>query len=63
MVKQLGTLTFFLTVSCADLRWKELSINFKLNVIDIENKDIYIYIYIYIYMYNVYVYIYIYIYI
>ena len=24
MVKQLGTPTFFLTLSCADLRWNEL---------------------------------------
>ena len=24
MVKQLGILTYFLTLSCADLRWKEL---------------------------------------
>ena len=41
MVKQLGTPTFFLTLSCADLRWNELiSIVFKLNGIDIADKGI-----------------------
>ena len=40
MVKQLGTPTFFLTLSCADLRWNELiSIIFKLNGIDIADED------------------------
>ena len=41
MVKQLGTPTFFLTLSCSELRWNELiSIIFKLNVIDIADEDI-----------------------
>ena len=42
MVKQLGTPTFFLTLSCADLRWNELmiSIIFKLNDIDLADEDI-----------------------
>ena len=41
MVKQLGTPTFFLTLSCIDLRWNELiSINFKLNGIDVADEDI-----------------------
>ena len=41
MVKQLGTPTFFLTYSCADLRWNGLiSIIFKLNGIDIAVEDI-----------------------
>ena len=32
MLKQLGILTYFLILSCADLRWEELSYNFnKLN--------------------------------
>ena len=39
MLKQLGTPIFFLTLSCADLRWNELiSIIFKLNGIDIADK-------------------------
>ena len=41
MVKQFGTPTFFLTLSCADLRWNEpISIIFKLNGIDIADEDI-----------------------
>ena len=41
MVKQLGTPTIFLTLSCADLQWNELiSIIFKLNGIDIADEDI-----------------------
>ena len=41
MVKQLGTPTFFLTLSCTDLRWNTLiSIMFKLNGIDIADEDI-----------------------
>ena len=44
MVKQLGLLTLFLTLSCADLRWEELLIIFaKLNNIqlDLSNVDYY----------------------
>ena len=41
MVKQLGTPTLFLTLSCAELRWNELiSFIFKLNGIDIADEDI-----------------------
>ena len=41
MVKQLGTPTLFLNLSCAELRWNELiSIIFKLNGIDIADEDI-----------------------
>ena len=41
MVKQLGTLKFFMTLSRADLQWNELiSIIFKLNGINIADKDI-----------------------
>ena len=41
MVKQLGTPTFFLTLSCTDLRWNELiPIIFKLNCVDISDKEI-----------------------
>ena len=41
MVKQLGTPTFFLTLSCADLRWNELiSIIFKLNRVDISDEEV-----------------------
>ena len=41
MVKQLGTQTFFLTLSCADLQWNELiSIIFKLNRVDILDEEI-----------------------
>ena len=40
MVKQLGTPIFFLTLPCADLRWKELiSIIFKLNHVDISVEE------------------------
>ena len=36
----MGTTTFFLTLSCADLRWNELIyIIFKLNGIDIADED------------------------
>ena len=41
MVKQLGIPTFFLTLSCADLRWNELiSIISKLNRLNISEEDI-----------------------
>ena len=41
MVKQLGIPTFFLTLSCADLRWNELiSIISKLNGLNISEEDI-----------------------
>ena len=41
MVKQLGTSTFFLTLSCADLGWNELiSIIFKLNRVDISDEEV-----------------------
>ena len=40
MVKKLGTATFFLTLSCADLRWNELiSIIFKLNRVDFSDEE------------------------
>ena len=39
--KQLGTPTFYLTLSCADLRWNELiSIIFKLNRVDISDEEV-----------------------
>ena len=41
MVKQLGVPTFFLTLSCADLRWDELiSIISKLNNLNLTESDI-----------------------
>ena len=41
MVKQLGLPTFFMTLSCADLRWNELvSIISKLNGINLSGDDI-----------------------
>ena len=41
MVKQLGVPTFFLTLSCADLKWNELiSIIAKLNGLNISEEDI-----------------------
>ena len=41
MVKQLGLPTFFMTFSCADLRWNELvSIISKLNGLNISDDDI-----------------------
>ena len=41
MVKQLGIPTFFLTLSCADLRWNELiSIISKLNKLNLSDLDI-----------------------
>ena len=41
MVKQLRIPTFFLTLSCADLRWNELiSIIAKLNGLNISEEDI-----------------------
>ena len=41
MVKQLGTPTFLLTFSCADLRWNELIlIIFKLNRVDISDEGV-----------------------
>ena len=41
MVKQLGTPTLFLTLSCADLRWNKLiPIIFKLNHIDISHEEV-----------------------
>ena len=40
MVKKFGTATFFLTLSCADLRWNELiSIIFKLNRADVSDEE------------------------
>ena len=41
MVKQLGVPTFFMTLSCADLRWNELvSIISKLNGLNLTDDDI-----------------------
>ena len=41
MVKQLGTPTFFITLSCADLRWNELIlIIFEFNRIDISDEEV-----------------------
>ena len=41
MVKQLGFPTFFLTLSCADLRWNELiSIISKLNKLSLNEEEI-----------------------
>ena len=41
MVKQLGTPVFFLTLSCADLRWNELiSIIFKFNCVNISDEEV-----------------------
>ena len=41
VVKQLGIPTFFLTLSCADLRWNELiSIISKLNGLNISEEDV-----------------------
>ena len=41
MVKQLGIPTFFLTLTCADLRWNELiSIIFKLKGTEVSENDI-----------------------
>ena len=41
MVKQLGFPTFFMTLSCADLRWEELvSIISKLNGLNLSEDDI-----------------------
>ena len=41
MVKQLGLPTFFLTLSCADLRWEELVLIIgKLNNIDISKEEL-----------------------
>ena len=41
MVKQLGLPTFFLTLSCADLRWNELiSIISKLNKLSLNEEEI-----------------------
>ena len=41
MVKQLGTPTFFSTLPCDDLQWNQIiSIMFKLNRVDISDKDI-----------------------
>ena len=38
--KKLGTLTLFLTLSCADLRWNNLiSIMFELNHVDISDEE------------------------
>ena len=40
MIKQLGTPTFLLTLSCADLPWNELlSIIFNLNHVDISDEE------------------------
>ena len=41
MVKQLGAPKFFLTLSCADLRWNEvISIIFKLTRVDISDEKV-----------------------
>ena len=41
MVKQLGTQTFFLRLSCANLRWNELiSVIFKLNRVCISDEEV-----------------------
>ena len=41
MVKQLGIPTFFMTLSCADLRWNELiGIISKLNSLNLNGNDI-----------------------
>ena len=41
MVKQLGLPKFFLTTSCADLRWNELmSIISKINGLNLSEEDI-----------------------
>ena len=41
MVKQLGCPTFFLTLSCADLRWNELVVIIsKLNSIGITEENV-----------------------
>ena len=41
MVKQLGLLSFFITLSCADLRWDELILIIaRLNNIDIQESEI-----------------------
>ena len=41
MVKQLGLPTFFLTLSCADLRWNKLiSIISKLNKLSLNDEEI-----------------------
>ena len=41
MVKQLGLPTFFMTLSCADLRWNKLiSVTAKLNGENLEEDDI-----------------------
>ena len=41
MVKQLGIPTFFMTLSCADLRWNELiGIISKLNSLNLSDNDI-----------------------
>ena len=40
LVKQLGTLTFLFTLSCADLQWNELiSITFQLNRVDVSDEE------------------------
>ena len=41
MVKQLGLPSYFLTLSCADLRWNELVLIIaRLNNIDVENEEL-----------------------
>ena len=41
MVKQLGIPTYFLTLSCADLRWEELSyIIKKLNNLELSEEEL-----------------------
>ena len=41
MINQLRIPTFFLILSCADLRWNELiSITFKFNRVDISNEEV-----------------------
>ena len=41
MVKQLGVPTFFITLSCADLRWYDtFYVIYKINGIDISEDEI-----------------------
>ena len=40
MVKQLGILTYFLTLSCADLRWEELPFIIKLNNLGFNEEEL-----------------------
>ena len=38
MVKQLGVITYFLALSCGDLRWEELPYINKLNNVGLSDK-------------------------